>query len=135
MKTFSDSKVVLSFGTRSQVLYSADGIADDPHYDVVWAGDLDADGKLDLVVNLHQKYSWHPYTLLLSSRATPSRTGRRGGRLRDGGLTPTPAQPALCGHGQAVRPIHRHLCGRSLNCGERSGNHTDARSTIAAARS
>jgi hypothetical protein len=69
---FSDSKVVLSLGARSQVLYSADGFADEPHYDVLWAGDLDADGKLDLVVDLHRKYSWHPYTLLLSSRASPS---------------------------------------------------------------
>jgi hypothetical protein len=50
-------------------LYSADGFADDPHYFVEWAGDLDRDGKLDLVVNLSRKYSLHPYRLLLSSKS------------------------------------------------------------------
>ena len=56
-----------SEGGRRQVLYSAEGFVDEPHYEVVWAGDLDRDGQLDLIVNLHRKYSWHPYRLLLSS--------------------------------------------------------------------
>jgi len=64
------AKVILAHAGRTQVLYSADGFTDEPHYEVVWAGDLDRDGKLDLVVNLHRKYSWHPYRLLLSTRAT-----------------------------------------------------------------
>ena len=66
----ADAQIVLTEGGRRQVLYSADGFVDEPHYDVVWAGDLDRDGQLDLVVNLHRKYSWHPYRLLLSSMAT-----------------------------------------------------------------
>ena len=65
-----DAQVILSDGRRTQVLYSADGFADEPHFDITWAGDLDRDGKLDLVVNLHRKYSVHPYRLLLSSRAS-----------------------------------------------------------------
>lgn len=65
----ADAKVILAQGGRTQVLYSADGFVDDPHFEVVWAGDLDRDGKLDLVVNLHRKYSWHPYRLLLSTKA------------------------------------------------------------------
>lgn len=65
----ADAKVILSHAGRTQVLYSADGFVDEPHFDVVWAGDLDRDGKLDLVVNLHRKYSWHPYRLLLSTKA------------------------------------------------------------------
>ena len=64
-----DAQVILADGQRSQVLHSADGFIDDPHYDIVWAGDLDRDGQLDLVVNLHRKYSWYPYRLLLSSFA------------------------------------------------------------------
>jgi len=64
-----DATVVLSDGRRSQVLYSADGFADDPHFEVEWAGDLDNDGRLDLIVNLSRKYSVHPHRLLLSSRA------------------------------------------------------------------
>jgi hypothetical protein len=65
----ADARVVLSDTSRTQVLYSADGFSDDPHYVVEWAGDLDGDGKLDLVVDLHRKYSVHPHRLLLSTRA------------------------------------------------------------------
>jgi hypothetical protein len=66
----TDAKVVLSDGRRNQVLYSTDGFVDEPHFDVNWAGDLDGDGQLDLVVNLSRKYSVHPYRLLLSSLAS-----------------------------------------------------------------
>jgi len=66
----SDAQVIFTDGRRKQVLYSADGFTDDPHYEVVWAGDLDGDGQLDLIVNLHRKYSWQPYRLLLSSLAS-----------------------------------------------------------------
>ena len=65
----TDAKVVLTHGRETQVLYSTDGFVDEPHFDVPWAGDLDGDGKLDLVVNLSRKYSLHPYRLLLSSMA------------------------------------------------------------------
>jgi hypothetical protein len=65
----ADARVVLSDTSRTQVLYSADGFSDDPHYVVEWAGDLDGDGKLDLVVDLHRKYSVHPHRLLLSTKA------------------------------------------------------------------
>ena len=66
----SDAKVILTDGKRTQVLYSADGFVDDPHFEIEWAGDLDRDGKLDLIVNLSRKYSVHPHRLLLSSRAS-----------------------------------------------------------------
>lgn len=65
----ADAKVILAHSGRTQVLYSADGFADEPHFHVIWAGDLDRDGKLDLIVNLDRKYSWHPYRLLLSTKA------------------------------------------------------------------
>lgn len=68
--SLADAKVILAHGGRTQVLYSADGFADDPHFDIEWAGDLDADGKLDLIVNLSRKYSEHPHRLLLSSKAS-----------------------------------------------------------------
>jgi hypothetical protein len=67
--SLADAKVILTHRERTQVLYSADGFVDEPHFEIVWTGDLDRDGKLDLVVNLHRKYSWHPYRLLLSTRA------------------------------------------------------------------
>ena len=65
----TDAKVILTDGRQTQVLYSADGFVDDPHFYIEWAGDLDRDGRLDLVVNLSRKYSMHPHRLLLSSRA------------------------------------------------------------------
>jgi hypothetical protein len=68
-KSLADARVVLMQGKLSQTLYSVEGFADDPHYSVVWAGDLDQDAKLDLVLNLNRKYSWNPYRLLLSTRA------------------------------------------------------------------
>jgi len=66
----TDAKVILSDGHRRQVLYATDGFVDDPHFDVNWAGDLDGDGLLDLVVDLSRKYSVTPYRLLLSSLAS-----------------------------------------------------------------
>ena len=65
-----DAEVILTDGSRTQVLYAAGGFADEPHFDIQWAGDLDRDGKLDLVVNLNRKYSVHPYRLLLSTKAS-----------------------------------------------------------------
>jgi hypothetical protein len=70
-ESMSDAKVILTEGNRTQMLYSADGFADDPHFDVYWAGDLDGDGKLDLVVDFSRKYSVLSYRLLLSTRARP----------------------------------------------------------------
>ncbi len=67
----TDAQVVLTHGDRAQVLYSTDGFVDDPLFEVKWAGDLDGDVRLDLVVLLTRKYSVHPYRLLLSSRAAP----------------------------------------------------------------
>lgn len=66
----SDAVVALTEGSRTQVLYSADGFADEPHFYIEWAGDLDRDGRLDLIVNLSRKYSVHPHRLLLSSKAS-----------------------------------------------------------------
>jgi hypothetical protein len=69
----ADARVVLSDGVVRQVLYSTDGFVDDPHFYVEWAGDLDRDGRLDLVVNLSRKYSVHPHRLLLSTKADKSK--------------------------------------------------------------
>ena len=68
----ADAKVVLSDGRVTQTLYSTDGFVDDPHFDIEWAGDIDRDDRLDLIVNLSRKYSIHPHRLLLSTKAKTS---------------------------------------------------------------
>ncbi len=70
-ESLHDARVVFTDGRQTQVLYSGEGAVDEPHYDIEWAGDLDRDGRLDLIVNLNSKYSLHPYQLFLSSRAPP----------------------------------------------------------------
>lgn len=44
----------------------SDGLCDGPHFWLEWAGDLDGDGRLDLLVTFSDKYSAHPRQLLLS---------------------------------------------------------------------
>jgi hypothetical protein len=69
--TLENAKVVLSDGTRTQVLFSVNGHPDEPILEVDWGGDIDRDGELDLVVTFSSKYSMLPHTLLLSSKARP----------------------------------------------------------------
>lgn len=69
-----DARITLSDGVRSQVLYRGEPDAcDEPHHEVVWAGDLDGDGILDLVTTFSPKYSVYPRRLWLSSLAGPDR--------------------------------------------------------------
>ena len=75
-----DAVITLSDGGRTQKLFEARPsggdrqreprlACDEPHFRIHWAGDLDRDGRLDLLVTLSQKYSYFPRQLLLSSRA------------------------------------------------------------------
>jgi hypothetical protein len=67
-------KVFLSDGDSEQELYSTEGdpfSCDEPRYDVNWAGDIDGDGRLDLVTTFSAKYSYHPKRVYLSSAAGP----------------------------------------------------------------
>ncbi len=69
-----DATVTISGGGASQTLYAPDGQAfscDEPHFSVQWAGDLDGDGRLDLVTTFSPKYSWFPRHLYVSSAAGP----------------------------------------------------------------
>lgn len=73
--TLCDVSIALVHGDRVQTLYTtADNpfACDEPHFDVIWTGDLDRDGALDLVVEFSSKYSHHPRTLFLSSTAEPT---------------------------------------------------------------
>jgi hypothetical protein len=63
----TDARVTLSDGQETQLLFAADGFVDDPHFTLHWAGDMDGDGRLDLIATLSHKYSVFPTRLLLSS--------------------------------------------------------------------
>lgn len=79
-KTLSENQKLLSIElylngkeTDKQTLYSCEtGSPTYPHcgdegfQELIWAGDIDGDKKLDLVLTLSKKYSHYPYYLYLS---------------------------------------------------------------------
>jgi hypothetical protein len=54
----------------TQVLYSAPENADEPAWEILWAGDLDGDGKLDLCLQLGADSSVSERILFVSTKAT-----------------------------------------------------------------
>ena len=56
----TDARVLLTDGRTDQALFTADGFVDEPYFTLHWAGDLDRDGRLDLLVTLSYKYSVFP---------------------------------------------------------------------------
>ena len=68
-----DSVITLSDGSRTQKLFQRDASSphacDEPHFRVHWVGDIDRDGRLDMLVTFSPKYSFFPRQLLLSSAA------------------------------------------------------------------
>ena len=66
----ADAKMILTSDQTTQVLYSLVGkSANDPNWFLLWAGDLDGDGKLDLYMNLGYHYNMSQHKLFLSSQA------------------------------------------------------------------
>ncbi|HXW06903.1 MAG TPA: hypothetical protein VD833_16850 [Vicinamibacterales bacterium] len=79
---YCDAVIVLTEADRIQKLFDAAesgatndlGLVvscDEPHFRIHWAGDLDRDGRLDMLVTFSRKYSYHPRQLMLSSGAGP----------------------------------------------------------------
>ncbi len=64
-----NAKLVLVSGKVEQVLYSLDDCGNDPNWYLLWAGDLDRDGKLDLYASVNQHYNVSERRLFLSSQA------------------------------------------------------------------
>jgi hypothetical protein len=60
--------LIFTNGLISQRL-SVDGFFDDPKLELLWAGDLDGDGRPDLLMNMSPKYGTSIFTLFLSSKA------------------------------------------------------------------
>lgn len=64
-----NAKLVLTSGNSSQILYTLHECGSDPGWSLIWAGDLDKDGKLDLYVTVNQHYNAIERKLFLSSQA------------------------------------------------------------------
>ncbi len=64
-----NAKLVLTNGNSSQDLYTLEECGSDPGWSLIWAGDLDRDGKLDLYVTVNQHYNVIERRLFLSSQA------------------------------------------------------------------
>jgi hypothetical protein len=64
-----NARLVLVFGELRQVLFSLQECGNDASWSLIWAGDLDRDGKLDLYVSVTQHYNVSQRKLFLSSTA------------------------------------------------------------------
>ena len=64
-----NARLVLVNGESRQVLYTLQDCGNDPSWSLVWAGDLDRDGKLDLYLDVTQHYNVSERKLFLSSQA------------------------------------------------------------------
>ncbi len=64
-----NSKLIFSSAGKSQIIFSAEE-PDDGSWSLLWAGDLDGDGMLDLYMDLHNKYNSSQRRLFLSSQAS-----------------------------------------------------------------
>ena len=65
-----NAQLVLAAGDSSQALYSLEGCGNEPYWYLLWAGDLDRDGKLDLYVSVTYHYNVSQRKLFLSSQAS-----------------------------------------------------------------
>jgi hypothetical protein len=77
--TFDDSKLILSRGALTQVIYDLGGKGDETetaYWKLLWAGDLDGDRRLDLYVQVSGHYNIIERKLFLSSRARPKQLVR-----------------------------------------------------------
>jgi hypothetical protein len=80
-----NAKLVLISGHSQQVLYRLGDCGNDPSWYLMWAGDLDHDGKLDFYVNVTQHYDLSERKLFLSSEAKRGKLVREVGSFGTGG--------------------------------------------------
>ncbi|MCE7992414.1 MAG: hypothetical protein HEP71_10550 [Roseivirga sp.] len=60
-------QVILQSGDKRQLIGESDFL-DDAEFRVIWAGDLDGDQELDLLMDLSHKYSFGLFSLFMSSK-------------------------------------------------------------------
>ena len=66
---FKGAQLQFSSGSVNQVLFELPEGGDDPGWTLMWAGDLDGDGKLDLYMDVSDHYNVSEKRLFLSSLA------------------------------------------------------------------
>ncbi|MCC7531413.1 MAG: hypothetical protein IT342_23120 [Candidatus Melainabacteria bacterium] len=66
-------KVVLESGGIKQTIYEREQVADSSFPSLLWAGDLDGDQKIDLIMDTTDNYNVRNLTLFLSSKAKPGK--------------------------------------------------------------
>lgn len=70
---------------NQQVLIDLHGLSEDKPPSIVWAGDLDGDGGLDLLMEVGNHYNVTEYALLLTSAAHGTGLVREVARFRSVG--------------------------------------------------
>lgn len=69
----NDYRIVLESGGVKQELYKREELGSDGFPSLLWSGDLDGDGKVDLIMDMHDHYNVRRVTLLLSGKAKPGK--------------------------------------------------------------
>jgi hypothetical protein len=80
-----NARLSLVTGSSLQTLYQIDGCGNDPSWFLLWAGDLDRDGKLDLYVSVTYHYDVSDHKLFLSSGTTKGKLVREVASFVTGG--------------------------------------------------
>jgi len=81
----TDYEIRIYQGTRTQTLAQFARIDWDGPPQVVWAGDLDRDGRLDALLDLRTHYVGHHYVLFLSSDASDEQLVNKVAEFQVGG--------------------------------------------------
>ncbi len=66
-------KIVLESGGTKQTVYERKQVSDSSFPSLLWAGDLDGDGKIDLLMDTTDNYNVRNLSLFLSSKAKPGK--------------------------------------------------------------
>jgi hypothetical protein len=82
LESAAPARLMLQSSGGAQILYEwPDGFSDQ-HCELIWAGDLDGDGRLDLVMNLSGHYNVSETTLFLSSTRQQGKLVRKAAVFR-----------------------------------------------------
>ena len=76
------SRLILESENVQQILHEWPGGLVDQYCELIWAGDLDGDGELDLLMNVSDHYKVTEHVLFRSSKRTQGNFVQRAGSFR-----------------------------------------------------